>query len=99
LRPGTKWLAIFREPVGTHMTQAWPPDNPGVLVQHVRRAGTEKELSDVVYKTLKQGYAPDRLVMGKYTDDKRVLFRLVPDSWIELLSPKDRPTVQGKASL
>ncbi|KKK57702.1 hypothetical protein LCGC14_3051820 [marine sediment metagenome] len=99
MRPGSKWIAEFREPIDKDMSSVVWPESSNSFIKKMHRVGTLKEQADVVYKLLSRGILPNHLVLGWYTDDKELKIRWVPDSWIELLSPKDRPTMQNKASL
>lgn len=71
LKPGTKWIAVYRTPDVRPMRDAINPTHPGPSVKEIRRAGTLKEMGDVLRKLLRT-YSPEQLLLG-YTEDGQTL--------------------------
>ncbi len=73
MRPGTKWLSVFRQPIGKDLRWAANPD-ANTHVRQVHRVGTFKEMGAVLHKLIRRGTPADRIALVFY-DGKELKLR------------------------
>ena len=93
------WIVEFREPIGQYIpTAGLRPPASNSFVHRFHEGKTDEGVADILSSLLSGGCPPNRLLMLRFKEDGQPRVREVPDSFLDLLPPDKRPTIQSKGS-